>query len=155
MDASVTGLGWDQGGCPPLSNPHYLGPPIDAFHSAVYVSNGGFLFSLFSADIAFPGGGGDMLITSSNGGSIDVSGTGSVPVFPDLPAVTHKIVDLTGPEWTDIRWALFTAPDAGFPVEGLLNLAGVVPEPATLALLGIGLAGLGFKGRKRAGSLRT
>jgi len=53
----------------------------------------------------------------------------------------HQLSDFTFTE----RNALFIDYD-GFPI---LTLTSAVPEPASLALLGIGLSGLGFSRRKR------
>lgn len=40
-------------------------------------------------------------------------------------------------------------PDAVFYVQGTLSYDEAVPEPATLALLGLGIAGIGYQRRKR------
>jgi len=140
----VAGIGWD--GTPTI-NPDYLGPPT-AF-SAVYVDHFGFQFSLVSADIIL-GADKSMMITSSKGGSLLVPAHPPYHLFPIDDA--HENITFSGPEWTDVDWILFSyaGPDSGVPEIGFDQIVGSIPEPASLAILGLGLAGLGFIRRRRA-----
>jgi hypothetical protein len=48
-----------------------------------------------------------------------------------------------------VRGEFNTGPDLAFLDNVVLSAASAAPEPATLALVGLGLAGLGFSRRKQ------
>jgi hypothetical protein len=77
-----------------------------------------------------------------------ISGAGTTPFAPDLQAWTRDAG--LDPDWlrvgTDIVGGGPTAPqfNAAFSLNGA-----AVPEPSTIVLLGLGIAGLGFSRRKK------
>ena len=97
------------------------------------------LISLFNVDALSGAGGLDGTLTSSNGGSAALTAQGTW--------------NFLGPLWTNVSWIDFSVG----PDEGPSLWAGwddiyvefSVPEPGTLALLGIGLFGMGMASRKR------
>jgi len=78
-----------------------------------------------------------------------ISGAGTTPFAPDLQAWTRDAA--LDPDWlrvgTDIVGGT-TAPAPTFNAAFSLNGA-AVPEPSTIVLLGLGIAGLGFSRRKK------
>ncbi len=99
------------------------------------------VFNLGSLDVGAlsfaPGGIADMTITA------DVFGGGTVSAsFLGLSSITHEVLNWTN--LTDVKFS--TTTDAGIDN---LSTNSSIPEPATLALLGISLAGLGFSRRRK------
>jgi hypothetical protein len=128
-------LGWDSA-C--IGNPDYLGPPV--FRGFVYLDFFEHPFSFLSFDSAgFP----EIEVSSSKGGLF------TTPDCRPFPCDwTHH--DLSGPEWEGAKWILFHyLNDPGVPGHVIDNLVFRIASPGTLALLVIGLAGLGFSRRKR------
>ena len=119
------GLGWDSDG---PANPFYLGPahPSDA---SLFVDAGGMGFSLLSAEFIAQHADDNFQMTSSKGGVLDV------------PANLVGTFDatLSGAQWTDITWLLFSYFDAGPPTAGLEQLVFAVDEPETMAAFALGL----------------
>jgi hypothetical protein len=93
--------------------------------------------------------------------------------YPVLGVWNHFVIPLTAPGWTvggnggpaateaqmqavlsdltslRVRGEFNTGPDLAFLDNVVLSAASAAPEPATLALIGLGLAGLGFSRRKQ------
>lgn len=144
-------LGWDHASVPNSpphieSNPDWLGPaelsavtnggtPVP---SLMYVDFVGRDFSLLSTDVL---GGESLTFRSSKGGALTTGVT-------HLTAVNFEF---TGDEWRDIDWLLITG-GGGIPY-GIDNLViGTIPEPATAALVCMGL--IGVVARRRRGQRR-
>ena len=58
----------------------------------------------------------------------------------------------TGDEWRNITWLVIAARDFASPAQGAESFVVSIPEPATLALIGIALVGIAFS-RRRAMSI--
>ena len=54
----------------------------------------------------------------------------------------------TGDEWRNITWLVISARDFSSPAQGASTFVVRIPEPATLALIGIGLVGFAFIRRR-------
>jgi hypothetical protein len=55
-----------------------------------------------------------------------------------------------GSAWTNVTWLLWSTGDlGGVPYFGIHSLTVRIPEPGTLALLGLGLAGFAFTRRRK------
>ncbi len=120
-----SGLGWDSDG---PGNPFYLGPanPADA---SLFVDAGGASFSLLSAVFVAQRFDDNFQVMSSKGGVLDI---------PDNLAGTFDAA-LSGPQWTDVTWLLFSYFDAGVPTAGIQQLAFAIDEPGMLAAFAFGL----------------
>ena len=143
-------LGFDRSGCllDGSGNADYLGgtPPLPASdNSFVYIDNFDRPFSFLS----FEHIGRQTTLWSSSGGVHSTS--------PCIPSTCGQMVlsELGGPEWTDISWILLGYRDPGAPASLFDNLRFEIPEPGTIELLGIALAGLGFSRRKRPRFMRS
>jgi len=78
-----------------------------------------------------------------------ISGAGTTPFAPDLQAWTRDAA--LDPDWLRVGMDIVggtTAPAPTFNAAFSLNGA-AVPEPSTIVLLGLGIAGLGFSRRKK------
>jgi hypothetical protein len=124
----------------------------DGVTAQVTMSQGGNLFSLFSVDVAtlFPDiGNGEMEII----GSLNAGGTISrtLPLFTSFSSVSLVgFENLTSAVFRTTLSASFRS-EPGFSIDNLyVNERRRVPESGTLALLGLGLAGLGLSRRRKA-----
>jgi hypothetical protein len=121
-------------------NPDYFGPlppmPFQGAGGVVYLDHFGDTFNFRSF---FPVGTQSMrpAVWSSKGG-----------FFQAAADELMEIVELTGPEWTQVEWLLFSIDaGAGAPVMGIDQLTFIVPgvpEPTMLALMLVAFAGLGI-----------
>ena len=88
---------------------------------------------------------------------VQSDGVKSINITNQLVATTTFIVDPTTPNGTVLTFAWRTAPSTQrFDWFGLTNapgttvtVTGVIPEPTTAALLGLGMIGLAVSGRRR------
>jgi PEP-CTERM motif len=122
-----------------LCNDNYLGP-IGGDFGALYVDRFGKPFSLISVlpldtppceGCAFPF---NFDVTSNKGGFVS---------FSDATEMFF-----TGDEWRNITWLVISNNFADSPSSGPSNFVVSIPEPATLALIGIALVGLAFSRRR-------
>ncbi len=127
-------LGWDLAG---RKNPNYDGPQPPLFQAGVYITFDGGAYSLLSL---LSIGIGDWYVTSSGGGFLDARDY----VQDAVPTE----ISFTGPGWRDITWLFVVSGDSGNPNRGFDDLVFRIPEPASLALLGIGLVALGLARRR-------
>lgn len=107
-------------------------------------------FSLFGLDAAsmFPEFSGNINVIGNLAGGGTVSQTLSIDDTFD-PYTLAGFVGLSSVVFQEGVSAAFRQA-AGLSLDNLQFAAAAIPEPASLALLGIGLAGLGFSRRKRA-----
>ncbi len=138
-------------GSPALYN--NLGPSVD------FTSTGNFVFSLQSIGLApLLGGFGvpaSVLFTGFLAAGGTVTQTVQVPGATNAPTV-FNFANFTG--LTSVRLTV-TAPGAEpyvqFDNVALTQGTAVIPEPGTVALLGVGLVGLGAAARRRAAPRRA
>ena len=122
-------------------NPDFLGPAeyqaTGGGVAVLWIDAGGEPFSLL-----------DLWDPSSTTWRIESSGGG---VYSDSDPTPGTVL-FSGAEWQNIEWLLWRYEflDPGIPIAGLDHMRFLVAEPATLALLGLGFAGLGWSRRKKA-----
>jgi hypothetical protein len=104
-------------------------PANASVHLKVWQAASNALFDLSSAALL------DLTTTTVSGGGFSFSGN---PVFAALASPYSETIEIT-----------FDAPSGNYSAGANLTRNASAPEPATLALLGLGLAGLGFR-RKQA-----
>jgi hypothetical protein len=137
-------IGWDAGGScfdpdGGLANDNFLGPDDLGQDAVLYIDHDGKPFSLLSM---YFGHIVEANVESSKGGVFH-------GFFPEDEEVPGALVSFSGPEWTGIKWLLFHVGDIGAPISPIDQLTLKVFEPGTLALLSIGLAGVGFARRRQ------
>ncbi len=130
-----------------------LCPSPSAFSNADCSLNLMVTFSAAASNISFEFAGNNETSIGADIGDVQVySGAtllGTVDVIvQDGSASTHDLVNLTA--FSNVSQLMISSTDfGGVTYDNFSFIARDVPEPSTLALLGLGLAGIGFSQRRR------
>ena len=137
-------IGWDYSGCPPM-NPEWIGThPSETLVIDYFGRPFSALSFDFYANTVHP-----MTIRSSKGASVTLCLDATLCPYDPYEFQTQV---LGGPGWTGIKRMTFSYNGDGAYEYEFTNFVfrTPVPEPGTLALLGLGLAGLGVSWRRKA-----